>query len=63
MVEIVGTAPTAAILQGSPAPLCYPRYGAQSLNRTNLFRSSGGRVDHDHYLGNLERPTGIEPGV
>ncbi len=61
MVETVGTAPTATILQGSSAPLCCP-HGARDSNRTNLFCSSGRRVDHDHYAGKeLERTMGIEP--
>src|SRR6266576_3474809 len=42
-------------------PLSLTARGAWSLNRTNLFRSSGGRVDHDHYPGELERTSGIEP--
>ena len=32
--------------------------GARDSNRTNLFCSSGRRVDHDHYTGALERPVG-----
>ena len=35
--------------------------GAESWFRANIFRSSNGRVNHHHYLGELARAGGIEP--
>jgi hypothetical protein len=45
MVETVGNAPTAAILQGSPAPLCRPRIGARGPYRADSFAFSARRND------------------
>jgi hypothetical protein len=45
MVEAVGNAPTAAILQGSPAPLCCPLFGARGPYRTGSFAFSARRND------------------
>jgi hypothetical protein len=45
MVEAVGNAPTAAILQGSPAPLCCPQFGARGPYRTGSFAFSARRND------------------
>ena len=42
-------------------PKAFPENGACGLLRSDLFRSSGGRVDHDHYTGELERPAGNDP--
>ena len=43
-------------------PCAVPDDGAWGLNRTNLFRSSDGRVDRDHYPGELARMPIIEIG-
>src|SRR5215467_2726056 len=50
MVETVGNAPTATILQGSSAPLCCPR-GAEGWFRANLPASSARRFHQISFLG------------
>src|SRR5580704_7092959 len=45
VVETVGNAPTAAILQGSPAPSCCPLFGARGPYRTGSFAFSARRND------------------
>jgi hypothetical protein len=60
LVETVGNAPTAAILQGSPAPLCCPR--ARGPYRADSCASSARRNDLICHPGfNVVRTTGIEP--
>ena len=60
MVETVGNAPTATILQGSSAPLCCP-HGAEGWFRANLPASSA-RCSHQiSFLGkDLVRASVIE---
>jgi hypothetical protein len=59
MVETVGSAPTATILQGSSAPLCCP-HGAEGWFRANLPASSARCFHQISFLGELERPGRIE---
>src|SRR5215813_3052707 len=51
LVETRGTAPRAAILQGSPAPLCCPR--ASSWFRATLFAFSARRFHQISLRGDL----------
>jgi hypothetical protein len=64
-VETVGNAPTAAILQGSPAPLCCPRIGARGPYRADSCAFSARRNDlicHPGWSSRcLARTAGIEP--
>src|SRR5215831_13719133 len=60
LVETRGTAPRAAILQGSPAPLCCPR--ASSWFRATLSAASAQRFHQISLRGELARAPGIEPG-
>jgi hypothetical protein len=60
MVETVGNAPTATILQGSSAPLCCPR-GAEGWFRSNLPAFSARCFHQISFLGKLVRTLGIEP--
>jgi hypothetical protein len=57
LVETVGDAPTATILQGSSAPLCCPR-GAEGWFRANLPALSTRCFHQISFLGELERPVG-----
>src|SRR5215467_14368991 len=57
MVETVGNAPTATILQGSSAPLCCPR-GAEGWFRANLTACSARCFHQISFLDELERPAG-----
>src|SRR5712692_1481094 len=60
LVETVGNAPTAAILQGSPALLCCPR--ARGPYRADSCASSARRNDLICHPGfNVVRTAGIEP--
>ena len=52
MVEPVGNAPTATILQGSSAPLCWPR-GASTWFRATLSASSARRCHQISFRGEL----------
>jgi hypothetical protein len=64
MVETVGNAPTAAILQGSPAPLCCPRIGARGPYRADSFAFSARRNDLICHPGlKFGAVGGIEPRV
>ena len=47
-----GSHPPRPACKADLSPSSFPD-GAWSLNRTNLFRSSDGRVDHDHYPGEI----------
>src|SRR5260370_701569 len=59
MVETVGNAPTATILQGPSAPLCCPP-GAEGWFRANLAALSTRCFHQISFLGELKRPGRIE---
>ena len=62
MVDPHGYDPCPSVCRTDVLPLSLgAQDGAESWFRANIFRSSNGRVNHHHYLGELARAGGIEP--
>jgi hypothetical protein len=65
LVETVGNAPTATILQGSSAPLCCPRKWCLELVSSQPLRVFGAALSPDQLprrdIAKLVRTAGVEP--
>jgi hypothetical protein len=60
-VDRRGIEPRLLVCKTNVLPLSLAARGAQGWFRANIFGSSDRRVDHHHYLGELERPAGNDP--